>query len=303
MYDLISIGNISIDIYFKGESLTFKDGRFNLAVGGKYFADSVTQTIGGGGANVAIGAAKHSLKTAVLGKIGNNPFKKIILDKLEENKVSTRFCQIEDEYLNISSILLTEKGERSIIHYTTPHQHIFDDEKKLYQLSEARMVYLANMPNVSLSERIDILHYLKKLNILTIVNLGVKDCRRSYDQLERFLKYVDILIVNGHEFADMVKAPYADIHFKDNVVDWYIPHMNEKIVVITEGAKGSYGYNQGKIYYQEAIKVDKIADTTGAGDGYSAGFVSEYFKSRNLERAMEKAAKYASKILAKIGAN
>ena len=70
MYDLISIGNISIDLYFKGDALTFQNNRFQLAVGGKYFADHFYTGIGGGGVNIAIGASKFGLNTAVLGTVG-----------------------------------------------------------------------------------------------------------------------------------------------------------------------------------------------------------------------------------------
>ena len=79
MFDLISIGNISIDLYFKGDSLTFEKNRFQLAIGGKYFVDQFHTGVGGGGVNVAIGASKAGIKSAVMGTIGNNPFKKMIL--------------------------------------------------------------------------------------------------------------------------------------------------------------------------------------------------------------------------------
>ena len=39
MYDLICVGNIAIDLYYRGKTLTNKDGRFQLAIGGKYHAD------------------------------------------------------------------------------------------------------------------------------------------------------------------------------------------------------------------------------------------------------------------------
>ncbi len=242
------------------------------------------------------------LKTAVLGKIGNNLFKKIILEQLENHKISHKLCDFENDYWNISTILLSPKGERSIIHYTSPHQHLFN-ENELKDIAKTQMLYLGNLPDVSLSERIEFLHFLKKRNVPIVVNLGVKDCRRPKDQLQHLLNNVDILIVNGHEFAELVKAPYKDIHFKDNIIDWYIPSLHDRVVVVTEGAAGSYAYCGGNIYHQIAVKPEKIVDTTGAGDAYTAGFISGYLKSGNIPASMEKGAKYAAKILTKIGAN
>ncbi len=303
MYDLISIGSISIDLFFKGKSLTFKDNRFQLAVGGKYVVDHFYENLGGGGANVAIGARRNGLKTAVLAKVGNNPFKKIILEKLEDEKVSIHLCQFEDDYLNLSAILLNEKGERTIVHFPSPHQHIIGSIHDKFKLLKTNMVYFGSLTDVALEEKIELLKFLNNNHILTIMNIGVHDCRRTKHQIEELLKPVDILILNGHEFADLAKAPYRDIHFKENIINWYSPFLKTKTVVITEGANGSYAYFEGKVYHQEAVKPARIIDTTGAGDAFTAGFIAEYFKSRDLEQSMEKGARYASKILTKIGAN
>lgn len=303
MFDLISIGNISLDLFFKGESLTFENNRFQLAVGGKYFVNTLYKSVGGGGANVAIGAARNGLKTAVLGKVGDNNFKSMILEEINKKNVSTELCQIEKNYLNLSAILVTEKGERSIIHYSPPHEHILNSKSILEKILKTKIIYLGNLPDVPLSEREQLLQFVKHKNILTVVNLGVNDCRKPKHQLIEFLKRVDILIVNGHEFADLVKAPYNDIHFKENVVRWYMPQLQNKTVIITEGKKGSFAYFENKIFQQKAFEVKKIVDTTGAGDAYTAGFIAEHFKSKNIEKAMEKGSKYALKILTSIGAN
>jgi len=303
MFDLISIGGVSIDLYFKGDSLTFKDNRFQLAIGGKYLAQHFYVGIGGGGANVAIGAHKNGLNTAVMGKIGNNVFRKIIVSKLVENEVSYSLCDFEDNYYNVSSILLSPEGERSIIHYVTPHQHLFNDSNELKGITKTKMAYLGNLPDVSLTERTELLHFFKRKNIKTVVNLGVSDCRRPLAQLKNFLNATDILIVNGHEFAELAKAQYKDIHFKEQVIQWYTPFLADKIVVITEGEKGSYAYFENNVIHQPAEKVSKIIDSTGAGDGFSAAFIAEYLKTANVVKAMEKASQFAVKILQGIGAN
>jgi len=303
MYDLISVGTISVDLYFKGEGFTFKDNRFTLAVGGKYVANQFDLKIGGGGANVAIGVANHGFKPAVIGKIGNNPFKKIILDYLKLHHVSISLIDKEADYYNLSAILLTKKGERTIIHYSTPHQDLFSSGNPLLGLTKTKIVYLGNLPDVSLTQRIKFLKFLGKYKITRVLNLGVVDCRRPKKQLEEIFGEVDILIVNGYEFSEIVKAQHKDINFHEDIVSWYIPQLFEKIVVVTEGEKGSFAYYRGKIFYQRALKPAQIEDTTGAGDAYTAGFISGFLKSNNIEMSMKKGAIYASHILAKIGAN
>lgn len=303
MFDVISIGNISIDTFYQGESLTLEGGRFQLALGGKYFTDFAVQTLGGGGANVAIGAARHGLKSGVVGTIGKNSFKKMILSALEDHNVSTELCVYEENYLNVSSILITFKGEKTVIHYSTPHRGILREAEQHEKIFRTKMVYLGNLPDVSVYERTRFVEKLKRHNIKMAINLGAHDCRLPKSALKPLLENLDFLILNGHEFADLVKAPYRDIHFRENVIQWYIPLLRDKHVVVTEGRSGSYLYYDGTVYHQAAEKVIRIIDTTGAGDGFTSGFVASYLKGDNMEKAMQSGAEYAVKILSKIGAN
>lgn len=304
MLDLVSIGAVGIDLYFKGDALTHTNDRFELAVGGKYFTDQFHEGLGGGGANVAIGVRRHGLKTALFSEVGNNAFKKVITEKLEKEKVIyDGFCQFEKDYTNISAILLNDDGEKTIINFRSQHSQLLESDRDINLLKKGRAIYLANMPNISLSERYRMLTFAKHHNVCTFVNIGVVDCRRPKEQLERFLKKVDVLIINDYEFADLVKAPHKDIHWKDNVVQYYLPALTERIVVITRGEKGSQTYTKDKIFFQEAIKPNKILDATGAGDGYTAGFIAGYLKTTEIQESMLTGARYAAKILGKIGAN
>lgn len=303
MYDLISIGGISVDLYFKSSSLTYKDKRFQLAIGGKYMADAFHVGIGGGGTNVAIAAHNNGLKAAVLGTIGSNSFKSMIEQKLHEQDISHSLCNHVDEFYNVSTILLQKNGERTIIHYMTPHQHLITDTNELKGITKTKMAFLGNLPDVSMSQRIEVMKFFKSKGISTILNFGVKDCRRPMTQIEQLLKHIDIIILNGHEFAEMVKAPYKDIHFKDNIVKWYIPMLSDRLVIITEGEKGSYAYMNNTVFHEPAAKVSEIVDSTGAGDAYTGTFIAHFFKTGDIEDAMKQASRYAVKILSKIGAN
>lgn len=301
MYDLITIGDITIDLFFKGKSLTQKDGRFYLAIGGKYHVDYFYESLGGGGANVAIGASHFGLNTAVLGKVGENVFKQIIIQKLIKKGVSTEFLVNVPEYLGISSIFLTEKGERTIIHYSTPKTNLILSDAVKRNLLKTKMVYMGNLPDVSLSQRRELLSLFAKSDIPICLNLGVTDCRRPLNEIRPLIDYADIFILNTFEFAELVKKKKQEINFKKNCSSFL--KLDKKIMIITDGEQGSYLYHQRKVYFQKAIKPKTIIDTTGAGDAYTSAFLSSYGKEKNLVLVMERGAQYASRILEKIGAN
>jgi sugar/nucleoside kinase (ribokinase family) len=300
MYDLISIGNISIDLYYKSKSFTKNNERYQLAIGGKYYADYFHEDIGGGGCNVAVGVAKHGLKTAIFARVGNNPFKETILNKLKLKNVSSEFCQFEENYNIISSILLTDSGERTIISYDTPG-HLVKNFFLHEDLKNAKNIYISSLSNVSLEEKIKIISYLKGDKTLTFVNLSIVDCKREPEVLYKIFDSLDVLIINAHEFCELIKKPYEDTDFKN--LEIKLPHLNERVLIITDAEKGSYGYFKSEKYFQEAVKPEKIVDTTGCGDAYTAGFIAQYIKSKNIKSSMESGAKYAAEKLGRIGAN
>jgi len=302
MYDLITIGNVSIDMYYSGDSFTQKDGRFQLAVGGKYMADHFYSGLGGGAANVAIGIKQKGLSVAIMGKIGKNQFKAIIEKHLKDHDIPLSLCQIEEDYTKISSILLSPEGERTIINYETPHEHILRTDADLAHLDNTKAIYMSNLWRVPLDERKKILSHVFHKNILTAINLGIADCRRSIEQLEALLEHVKILIVNTHEFAESVKKPIEQIDFKKDIVHLF-PSLASKIVVITDGEKGAYAYATGNVFYEAAPEVTKVRDTTGAGDGFSAGFLSGYLTKNDIQAALHEGAKRSAIIIQKIGAN
>lgn len=303
MYDVITVGGISIDLYYKGKALTYDNNRFQLAIGGKYFTDYFTEGVGGAGANVAIGVAKAGLKVGVRGIIGNNPFKQIILQKLHDQNVSTDLCFFEDNYINISSILLTDVGERSIIIYRTPHQHLTQTPETLIKYHNAKIVYLGNMPDVGLDERINFISYLNQHNVPVAINAGLQGRNMNPELLPRLYENTSILILNTHEFADLVHVPIQGIDFTLDIVSLYASYLTDKLILVTDGEKGSYGYLNGKCFFQKAYPVDTIIDTTGSGDGYTAGFIAAYVKTHDVQVSMDKGALYATEILKKIGAN
>lgn len=300
MYDLICVGNISIDLYFQGKNLTRDTDRFRLAIGGKYYTDFFHEDIGGGGCNVAVGVAKLGLRPAVFGKVGNNPFKDLILKKLTDKRVSTEFCEIEDDYYKISAIILTNKGERTIIHHETP-THMLRKFFLHKELKKAKNIYFSPLEHLDIEDKTRMIRYLKGDNTLTFVNLPAIDCNRPIKDLKEIFDSLDVLIINAHEYALLARKDYSDINFKRLRIT--VPHLKDRVLIVTDAEKGSYGYFRNKIFYQEAVKPRKVVDATGAGDAYTAGFISQYIKSGDVESSMLQGARYAAEKIARIGAN
>ncbi len=78
--------------------------------------------------------------------------------------------------------------------------------------------------------------------------------------------------------------------------------IGESLLVLTQGAKGSWAWHQGRIMHQPAPKIEVI-DSTGAGDAYQAGFMLEYLNSRDVSAAMALGTEWGMKACRKLGAS
>jgi fructoselysine 6-kinase len=105
----------------------------------------------------------------------------------------------------------------------------------------------------------------------------------------------DIPFEETFEFTDIAFVPAGKEHLPKYKA---LAYGKNKLVVLTLGAEGSYAFYHGETFYQPALPVPKVIDTTGCGDAYQAAFALTYFKTRNIKESMHDGAMAATKILA-----
>ncbi len=80
-----------------------------------------------------------------------------------------------------------------------------------------------------------------------------------------------------------------------------LARASDRLLVVTLGAEGSIVLgNQGR-KVQPAIPVPRIVDTTGAGDAYAAGFVSEYIRSKDIRKSLRRGSEKAADSISRVG--
>jgi fructokinase len=75
-----------------------------------------------------------------------------------------------------------------------------------------------------------------------------------------------------------------------------------KLIVVTRGEKGSIAINKDEVVECDIQKNLKIADLTGAGDLFAAGFLHGYVNKSSIHESLQKGTEMSSKIIQKIGA-
>ncbi len=302
MSEVLSIGSLTLDLFFQDQSLTIKKNRFYLAIGGKYVVSDFNQGIGGGGGNIAVGLSRAGIKTSLWAEIGTGGVSKLVLSRLEEEKVNTNSLVVRENLTNISVILLSLKGERTIINHRSHQSEFIFGPKQQEIIRNLKMLYLGNLPEVSLEMRTSILEYAHQHGIKTFLNLGVKDCRLGLGKLKPLLDNVDYFLINRYELADILKIAANEV--MPNIVNYQSKLFNnpQSMLVLTDGEFGSYVQTTDQIVHQIAYRVEKVVDATGAGDAFNSGFIIGIYYNLPLRQCLRSGAKNSASVIAKINA-
>tara|TARA_B100001123_G_scaffold177000_1_gene202938 strand:- start:41 stop:820 length:780 start_codon:yes stop_codon:yes gene_type:complete len=106
---------------------------------------------------------------------------------------------------------------------------------------------------------------------------------------------VDILFAN----EDEIKSQCQSSSFEDAIE--YAKSLH-KIVIITRAASGSVIVENDKVIEIHPVHVDKVVDTTGAGDLYASGFLFGIAKNKDLTTCGQYASIAAAEVISHYGA-
>jgi sugar/nucleoside kinase (ribokinase family) len=106
---------------------------------------------------------------------------------------------------------------------------------------------------------------------------------------------IDVLFANEDEA--MLLSSAGDL---DGAIARLSPLVST--LVVTRGAAGALGLEGGKRVDVAAAPVDKVVDTTGAGDLFAAGFLAARCRERPLELCLRTGSRAAAEVISHFGA-
>jgi len=315
-YNFITIGGATRDIAFftdEGILLDDKSNPFNLhrkllafEYGAKMRIDKFIDLFGGGAANAAINLVGLGFKTASLMEVGNDENGRAIIRNMKEHGVITSLAHVNNMADSGSSFILITKGERIIFTTRGVNDFLTLDDERVAALKKAENIYIASLTG----------NWLKCLRQIfasghkkIFWNPGSKQYNSGVKVLSRFLKKTYCLMLNHEEalalvLSDLANIKQSHLFFQDmkNILK-IIKSYGPEIVVITDGAKGSYFYDGKNFYHQKVIKEKKHLDTTGIGDVHNSTFAAGLLLySGDIAQAAYLASKNAAHKIAYLGA-
>lgn len=272
-YDIVTIGDASEDIFVQPRDMkVIKDSKMlsgkaaSFELGEKILLEDVQYEVGGSACNTSVAFRRQGYNSSLVVAIGQDTPGKKVLERLEEESVSTELILQDQSYKTNFSIVFNIDDERTIFVY-----HGLKDYSCLVpnKSLSTKWVYLApiGQGDEDVIDRVSVLAAEK--NVRVGWNPGVIQIEKKAQHYRQMLKCLNILFINREEgirFANFpVKPQIKDIV---KVLHGYGP----KIVVLTDGKNGAYAYDGQSHYHIEAVNQQRV-DATGAGDSFAAGFM------------------------------
>ncbi len=272
MNHIVAIGDLVIDTHVKIDDASIEcnlDGhncKLCLDYAAKVPVTDSFQTVGGNAANLALGTNKLGINTAIISTIGDDSNGKIINAELKKNKINTAAIIKDKKEKTRYSIVLNFKGERTILSYHNKKKYHWPKK-----MPKSDWIYYTSMSDGFAPLQKNLIKFLKQnKNIKLAFNPGSFQLNHSLNLCKEILPLTDLLIVNLEE-AKIISG--VNLNQSAKTLVGALLGMGVKEVVITDGARGAFAGNADGIWEMTPYNVP-IVSKTGAGDSFSAGFIS-----------------------------
>ncbi|MFA5854279.1 MAG: carbohydrate kinase family protein [Patescibacteria group bacterium] len=294
-YDIISVGDATLDVFVSLKEASVlcnlqKDVcQLCLSYADKIPVEKVQRLIGGNAANNAVGSSRLGLKAAFYSIVGNDETGRNIMETVCDAKVSCEYMQIDKKQESNYSVVLNYKGERTILVY-----HI-DRKYKMPKFKPTKWFYLTSMGKNHLGFHMELLAHVKKTGAQLAFNPGTHQLKEGLEKLRPLLAETSVLFVNKEE-AQRLVGQIADI--KELIVA--MKRIGSKIVVITDGDKGSYAHD-GVSFWKCGITKTAVVERTGAGDSFATAFLAATIQGKQIPEALHWGTMNSGSVITKVG--
>lgn len=269
---LIVFGSLNIDLSVVVDSLpkageTILTNDYGWAPGGK-------------GGNQAVAAARAGARVAMVSMLGDDGFGKRLRDVFRREGIISSGVGRSEHPTGTAFIALDKNGENQIIVASGANVDVMHDQVPDEILND-RATLLCQM-EVRPEQSFQLIERAKNLGVRTILNLAP-----VAPMPVNVLQNLDVLILNegeSEQLAQQYDCANQDILARAQAIAAKGPAG--LTCIITCGEKGVAAASQTEQWQVPAIPLEKVIDSTGAGDAF-CGYVAAWLHSdRDIKEAI-----------------
>jgi sugar/nucleoside kinase (ribokinase family) len=312
-YDVVAIGNAIVDILSPAADDFIADNGMTKGAMALVFSPEEADALyakmgpgqevsGGSAANTIVGMAALGSACAFIGQVADDQLGEVFAHDIRAAGI--RFdtpSRAGAPTTGRCLIFVTPDGQRTMNTFLGASHYLPAEALDATLIAEARYLYLEGYlwdpeePRAAMRAAIDIAREAGRKVAFTLSAEFVIDRHRAafHDLIEHGL--IDVLFANEAEImflteTDTVNAAVAAVQGK-------VP-----LVVVTLAERGAMAISGGERVTVPAQPIDKVVDTTGAGDLFAAGFLHGQARGKSLEASLTLGAICAAEVIQHFGA-
>ena len=270
MYDVIALGELLIDFtYVSSDQMNYP---------------TIAAHPGGAPANFLAAISQLGGNTALLGKVGDDAFGKMLLTTLENMGVETNGIITDPNWFTtMAFVTLDDSGNREFSFARKPgaDTRIEYDELDLSIIDETKVFHFGTLSLTDEPARAatyKAVNYAKSKGKLITYDPNLRkplwnDLTEAKNQLIWGLGQADVVKISDEE---------VEFLFGVNPVEggkYIIETFGTKLVFVTCGGNGCWYFNANAYGHVDALSNIEVKDTTGAGDIFGGSAVWKLLQS------------------------
>jgi len=292
-YKICSIGECMI------EMSNFKENKY-------------IQSFAGDTLNFLVYISRFKHKTSYLSAIGFDYYSNNLIKFFKKENISTKLLyKIKSSNLGLYLIKNNFLGEKEFYYWreSSPvrnflnYINVKDIEKKL---SKEDLIYfsgitLSLLNNNGLLNLKKIIKSLNNKNKIIVFDYNIRakgwlNLNDARNQINKFLKYINIAFASGED----IKLLYGNNNMKNikNIIAQY----KLKSFIYRKNFKQTYFFSKNKSINIKNKILNRIVDSSGAGDAFNAAYISHFLNGNNIIQCLKFGDKIAKKNLMNKGA-
>ena len=283
---IVSIGEVLIDF------IALQEGKLRDV-------KSFEKHPGGAPANVAVGLSRLGVESALVSKVGEDPFGDFLLERLHDEGVKTYVSRDAEKHTGVVFVQLIGAKPEFILYDGVAYFNLKPWDVETTPLENAEAVHFGTVlfaREPSRSTLFGILNELKG-NVPLSYDVNIRpDLWRGRE--EEMLRDIERAL----RLADIVKLGDGELEYlRDNGIS--LDDFDFKLLAVTLGEKGSELTSGDAKVHIPAYRVEPV-DTTGAGDAFTAALLAGLHYSNLLgedsigEEQLRKIGRFANLVAA-----
>ena len=288
MKKVVVVGSLNMDLVLKVDRMP--------KIGETIQGENINYLIGGKGANQAVTCSRLGNDVSIIGTVGKDTFGDKLISHLElENINITTVRRDECSFTGIATIFKTPKDNSIVV---IPGANEFSDidlvERYRDIIKNADIIISQlEIPMETVKRALEI---AREYGVKSILNPAPA---KKID--EELLKNVDYITPNETEFEILTGKSFEDNDsIVEEMLDWQKSHNTR--LIVTRGSEGVAFVEENEVISIPCSKVDKVVDTTGAGDTFNGALAHGLVNGFSIKDAIIFANKAAGLSVTKFGA-